>query len=412
MHTSLSAAESPSAVECQKMSSLGELSCSLSMPDVNDCSVHEVIGTIISSWCPSFLSYSVFGQAQLQKSRTSFSAVITVLKFQFIRLKNRIRSLEAENESLKHANSVLQSDVAALERELSDLKAEYCHLTSERMQMADCAERGQQKLRALTSDIDNAQNFIMAMIDINLHESFLRDAAESTLKDGQHAEEALIKAIARAADNKGSIWSRVLDGIHNSDKHVDLAVDRDFQPRRSRVKSDTDLDDPNVHSSASPTQCSTPRPFKVAENANTSQLGSSNSSDTVSFSSSCNETNPKVAGVTSLLKSSSSPKPCSSPTRRPPLKNASNKLSAFSSTKFPRNSLTKDVSFVARPEEVSAINTGTQGKTNMNPEPIAKISARNSDRRKGIIITKDARLTPALVRLLIISRAPNDSFGL
>ncbi len=391
MHTSLSAAESHS---------LGELSCSLSMPDVNDCSVHDVIKAIISSWCPSLLSYSVFGQAQLQISRSSFSAVITVLKSQFVRLKNRIRSLETENVSLKHANSVLQSDVVALDHELSNLKAEYYHLESKRMQMAECAEQGQQKLRALTSDIDNAQNFIMAMIDINLHESFLRDAAESTLKDGQHAEEALIKAIARAADNKGSIWSRVLDGVRNSDKHVtavDLAlrtgeslcvVERDFQLRRSRAKPDTELDDPN----ASPMRSSTPRPFSVVENANTSHSGSSNSSDAVSFSSSCNGMIPKVAGVTSLLKSSSSPKPTSPcSTRRPPLKN---KLSACSSAT--RISSTIEESFVARPEEVSAI---TQGKTSMNPELMANFSARNSDRRKGIIITKDARLTSALVRL-------------
>lgn len=381
--------------------SLGGLACSLSMPD---CTVHEIIRTVVSSWCPDSLPYSVSGKARAQGSKSSFS----VLKAKFIHLKNRLDLLEAENQSLKFANRALQSDVAAMHHELSGLKAEHYHLAGKRKQIAYCEEQSQQKIRALSSDIGNAQNSIMAMIDINLHESFLRDAAESTITNGQHAEEA--PAVTRAVDKKGSIYSSAIDGVRSPDKYVatvDLAlqtgeslrdIEQVFRPRHAKPDAENDTFAPlDEHSSASLFRCSASRPFNTLEmqTMNSSNSLSSTSSYAVSLpssstSSSCSiETSLDVAHC-----KPTSPRSSGSASSRHPLIIRNTLV-----TSLPINSSTKEVSFIALPREESLRATGTQAKTSIDPETMALFSARNSDKRRGIIITEDANLASALVSL-------------
>jgi hypothetical protein len=136
-----------------------------------------------------------------------------VLKTQFLALKRRVYVLEVENDSLKLANGALQSRIASFSGDLSRLRADYNTSLCDRKKLALAAEQDQQKIRALTCDIDNAQQFIMAMVDIKLHENFLHVAANETMANGEDAEKSLANAIAQEADREGSLWSRILSSV-------------------------------------------------------------------------------------------------------------------------------------------------------------------------------------------------------
>jgi len=207
-----------------------ELTRSASMPDINDILIHEIVGTILSSWGSnrrsSFLDKS-------HKSESPMSLSVKVLKAQLFQLKNRLRTLESENHCLKLSNKALESEVRTINHELSNLRSDYSCSIAEREKLARASKQDRQKIRTLVSDVDNAQDFIMAMTDIKLHEFFLHDAATSTIENGQDAELALIKAIAQAADTKGSVWSRIIPfiaGVRCTDTYVS-AIDFALQDK-------------------------------------------------------------------------------------------------------------------------------------------------------------------------------------
>lgn len=184
-----------------------------SLPDVNDVSLQEVVGTILASCCSSLSHTSRKHFSEGHKFRSPVFIALMVLKSQFLALKRRAYTLEVENNSLTLANGALLTKIASYSDTISRLQAENKTLLVDRKKLTLVVEHDQQKIRALTSDIDNAQQFIMAMVDIKLHENFLHVAANDTLLNGEDAEKSLAKAIAQEAGREGSLWSKILSSL-------------------------------------------------------------------------------------------------------------------------------------------------------------------------------------------------------
>ena len=186
------------------------LSPSFSMPDLNGLGLGHKFGGI---WSPNLLSGSLFEHVQAHHPRVStFVTAFNALRLQFFHLKHRIYDMEAENNELRHANVVLSSDSQALEQELSNLRADYYAERFQSKVRIQCARADKDKIIILTDKLEQAEKFIMAMVDIKLHEPVLGRAAEA-VKEGADAEEALIDAVRVAATKKGSAWSRIIPAI-------------------------------------------------------------------------------------------------------------------------------------------------------------------------------------------------------
>ena len=186
------------------------LSPSFSMPDLNGLGLGHKFGGI---WSPNLLSGSLFEHVQAHHPRVStFVTAFNALRLQFFHLKHRIYDMEAENNELMHANVVLRSDSQALEQELSNLRADYYAERFQSKVRIQCARADKDKIIILTDKLEQAEKFIMAMVDIKLHEPVLGRAAEA-VKEGADAEEALIDAVRVAATKKGSAWSRIIPAI-------------------------------------------------------------------------------------------------------------------------------------------------------------------------------------------------------
>ena len=181
------------------------LTPSYSMPDIN--------GTFRSIWSPNLLSGSLLEHVQSHHPKvTTFVTAFNALRGQFSYLKHRIYHMETENNELRHANMVLLSDSEALETELSHLRADYYAERFQSKVRVQCARADKDKIVILTDKLEQAEKFIMAMVDINLHEPVLGRAAEA-VRGGADAEEALIDAVRVAATKKGSAWSRIIPAI-------------------------------------------------------------------------------------------------------------------------------------------------------------------------------------------------------
>lgn len=187
------------------------LTPSFSMPDINGLGLSHSFGGSI--WSPSLLSGSLLEHVQAHHPRVStFVTAFNALRVQFSHLKHRIYGMESENNELRHANMVLRSDSQALEQELSNLRADYYAERFQSKVRIQCARADKDKIIILTDKLEQAEKFIMAMVDIKLHEPVLGRAAEA-VKEGADAEEALIDAVRVAATKKGSAWSRIIPAI-------------------------------------------------------------------------------------------------------------------------------------------------------------------------------------------------------
>lgn len=171
------------------------------MPDINNR--HR-------SWS---LSASLLEHVQAHHPKVStFTTVFNALRVQFSHLKRRIYGMEVENNELKHTNMVLRSDSQALEQELNNFRADYYAERFQSKVRVQCARADKDKIIVLSDKLKQAENFIMAMVDIKLHEPVLGRAAEA-VKQGADAEEALVEAVTAAANKKGSAWSRIIPAI-------------------------------------------------------------------------------------------------------------------------------------------------------------------------------------------------------
>ena len=187
------------------------LTPSFSMPDLNGLGLSHTFGGSI--WSPNLLSGSLLEHVQAHHPRVStFVTAFNALRVQFSHLKHRIYGMESENNELRHANMVLRSDSQALEQELSNFRADYYAERFQSKVRIQCARADKDKIIILTDKLEQAEKFIMAMVDIKLHEPVLGRAAEA-VREGADAEEALIDAVRVAATKKGSAWSRIIPAI-------------------------------------------------------------------------------------------------------------------------------------------------------------------------------------------------------
>ena len=177
------------------------LTPSFSLPDIND--------TFGSIWNPNLLEHA---QVHHPPKVTTFVTAFNALRVQISCLKHRIYDIETENNELRHTNMVLLSDSQALEQELSNFRADYYTERFQSKVRVQSARADKDKIVILTNKLEQAEKFIMAMVDIKLHEPVLGRAAEA-VREGADAEEALIDAVRVAATKKGSAWSRIIPAI-------------------------------------------------------------------------------------------------------------------------------------------------------------------------------------------------------
>jgi len=183
------------------------------MPDINGLDLSHTFGNIASSCSPNSLSGSLLEHVQAHHPKIStFITAFNALRVQFSHLKRRIYGMETENNELRHANMVLLSDSQALEHELNNFRADYYAERFQSKVRVQCARADKDKIIILNDKLEQAEKFIMAMVDIKLHEPVLGRAAKA-VKEGADAEEALIDAVRAAANKKGSAWSRIIPAI-------------------------------------------------------------------------------------------------------------------------------------------------------------------------------------------------------
>jgi hypothetical protein len=186
---------------------------SLSMPGVDELAMNEVLGTIVASWGPNVLSRCLVSQNKIHKAKpTPFMLAFKVLKSQVLKLKCRVRALEAEVDDLKHACNLAHSDALEYRRELDTLHYDYFDKIAQNRKYAISSREDKEKIKLLEYKVNQAERFLLAMVDLKLHEPVLYGAAQSVLQ-GDDAENSLIDAILAASLRKTSPWARIITAV-------------------------------------------------------------------------------------------------------------------------------------------------------------------------------------------------------
>lgn len=208
----------------------------------------DILGALLTSWGPSLISTSLLGHLHTRPQNISgFTIAINVIKAQFTLFRRRIEALEAQNDDLRHDNMMCHSDVGALESELTYLRADYYSELLERRQETRRATEDKEEIKSLRAEIimqrseimilnektAQADIFMQAMRDLNLHDPVLQ-AAWRSVKDGGDAEEALVNAVLKASSRKDSAWSRIIPAVvgPRSPEHYLSALDLALKARR------------------------------------------------------------------------------------------------------------------------------------------------------------------------------------
>lgn len=186
---------------------------SLSMPGVDELAMNEVLGTIVASWGPNVLSRCLVSQNKFHKAKpTPFMLAFKVLKSQVLKLKCRVRALEAEVDDLKHKCTLAHSDAQEYRRELDTLQYDYFDKIAQNRKYAISSREDKEKIKLLEYKVDQSERFLLAMVDLKLHEPVLYRAAQSVLQ-GDDAENSLIDAILAASLRKASPWARIITAV-------------------------------------------------------------------------------------------------------------------------------------------------------------------------------------------------------
>lgn len=187
---------------------------SLSMPDVDELAMNEVLGTIVASWGPNVLSRCLVSQHKIHHKAkpTPFMLAFKVLKSQVLKLKCRVRALEAEVDDLKHACNLAHSDAFEYRRELDTLHYDHFDKIAQNRKYAISSREDKEKIKLLEYKVNQAERFLLAMVDLKLHEPVLFGAARSVLQ-GEDAENSLIDAILAASLRKTSPWARIVTAV-------------------------------------------------------------------------------------------------------------------------------------------------------------------------------------------------------
>lgn len=189
---------------------------------LNDIS--NVVCDVVPSSHPSALGIlSSLPTVQDGTRLSIFYSSAAVLNSQVSATKQQIYLLQAENTTLKDAVKVLTARNESLATENEALRDQKAKLENEKQKLVDelrvekfqgtirikkaCENRS--KIMKLLDAAKQRDAFIHAMIDIKLHQPVFKDAY-TTVKNGQPADRAIIKAIQSAASKPGSPWSGIL----------------------------------------------------------------------------------------------------------------------------------------------------------------------------------------------------------
>jgi hypothetical protein len=103
---------------------------------------------------------------------------------------------------------------------LDTLHYDYFDKIAQNRKYAISSRDDKEKIKLLEYKVDQAERFLLAMVDLKLHEPVLYRAAQSVLQ-GDDAENSLIDAILAASLRKVSPWARIITavvGLHTSQK--------------------------------------------------------------------------------------------------------------------------------------------------------------------------------------------------
>jgi hypothetical protein len=124
----------------------------------------------------------------------------------------RIQALQSKIDQLIAANREWSCDYSQLQGEAMENQSEkFIALSS-----GAAARRELQAVKAeaekLEAKLAHYERFLGLMVSIGLHELVL-DKAQSTLRNGQSADDALVEAIKEAATKPGSAWASIMPAI-------------------------------------------------------------------------------------------------------------------------------------------------------------------------------------------------------
>lgn len=173
---------------------------------------HEVVGAILFSCGPSFLSRCLLGQAGIFKNRPSPCIVAyRALKSQFLRLQRRANNLAIYNETLKQQQVATRAEVALLGDELHTSRVKLYEGTEQRRKDIAHLKDANDRIEDLLGKLQRYGNFIRILAGINLDNPLYR-AALSVLSNAE-AEDALVTAIIESAKDKASPWARIIPAV-------------------------------------------------------------------------------------------------------------------------------------------------------------------------------------------------------
>lgn len=148
-------------------------------------------------------------------------------------LENPMVSLQAENDKLKEDIAALELDARIREEELAKFRSDYYaerFKANVRRRLVNASEA---KSQAQNDRLEQAEAFILSMIEIGLHQPVLSEAWQA-VKAGRPSDDALVNAIKKAATIPGTSWSSIIPaatGSRTRDQHL-FPISLTLKPRR------------------------------------------------------------------------------------------------------------------------------------------------------------------------------------
>ncbi|KAJ2930250.1 hypothetical protein H1R20_g6823, partial [Candolleomyces eurysporus] len=162
-------------------------------------------------------------------------STVHLLRAQILQLKRRVRALATDSEMLRDFTVSMLVEKERDERDLANLRTHYSDELARARQMRVRLQQAEADLAGLKNRFAETARFILALVDLGLDPSTLRESISSVLKDGQPGEDALISAFQRSSLAKGPSWSKHLspatDGLRTVDHYLS-ALDLTINARK------------------------------------------------------------------------------------------------------------------------------------------------------------------------------------
>ncbi|RXW25077.1 hypothetical protein EST38_g792 [Candolleomyces aberdarensis] len=133
---------------------------------------------------------------------------VHVLRVQILRLKRRVRALATHSEMLKDYTVSMLVEKDRDERDLANLRTHYSDELARAKQTRLQLQHAEAELAGLKNRFAEAERFILALVDLGLDPSILRESISSVLRDGRPGEDALISAFQKSSLAKGPSRSK------------------------------------------------------------------------------------------------------------------------------------------------------------------------------------------------------------